>query len=1038
MNERKLLPYFTFSDDEMLDYLRQLVPIELKYNLHANDPADPLFSEKARLLYRIARFEETLESVNGKVSDADKLHKMLQLVYGEAEPIGKFVEIVQLVREKLIAGVISIEGMKNLFNCKYFGYEWLLHMEIDEEKQSYKPYRDHFIHQVKDAYSMVRLLEELPKFTEVLMGGISGSNASVNAYLERQASRMMHSLNDTRSRRRIYLGLAELRLREEEREYINKSQDDIVTVVVKQMMNDLDLVEKLPGKEREQAKIHTKLREFMKLDILHNIMVEALLISGLFHDIGYPIRYALARRNELADMVPTAHFFIESMEHFTEIKGLLSNSLLFNTVDLDVIEAALKDNVHGAFSAVAFLLYFYENGAIQNMDPLDRAAVEVAALSIFDHTIEYSVIDDDPSKYRYHHAVFTRNPMSYLLRFTDDIQEWGRVYFNIKKNRSLRICEHCHMPIVECGMLPLREDPLHHAAAPTKIWGRGDDMKNYPGMADRIYVCGCAKKDVPKETQTDTPKRTETLGDLWDAKRIQAKHGKFPPDDAFSLLPDIEYRKINHIKTCLRVRFHHCPKSDNRVHDPANLLFLPNYMDDLTDEPPHAPVVTVDTPIDRLLLHIDYDPFKVLQTALIDSTFPKYLSKSLNKVRKLSRNQLQFASFAIYAGTTNNPFILKTRILENFLNDWHVRFAKAERLWFAMEHREAYSLERSVFLRFLTCADSRNIGDEISGRVGELLDIRKEVRETLEKAAGMPKVSSPDDVLKLRIFMLLSENPRWGIDEIEGTPSGDRPGEKLDYAETLKAKRAKRQCVAKQAMTEQELLDDARDNYLALYEKLKTARYEPSRIMLREAENFTALLRIADRMRRDFSDRNRLRACYDAAGDRYIPDTAALRGDFGTLSGLIVEQTSCEAGANNMDLAGHLKLYATLLLSAKYLNALGELIPTKAIKEIAVDNVFEAFPLVKKFADYALFGDSVRALLADFFKQETSHICYARCLKGQRRFPEEYCKIYKIDGPAVNAVARYCRNENYLARFQHGDMADAYSDLYMFYCLSHI
>lgn len=1109
-----VLPYFTFSDDEMLAYLDRLNPHALKYQLDVSDPKDSLLGEKLRLLQRINLFEETFEPSGIRDDDADKTHKMLEMIYGDAEPIDQLVEIVHLVRRKLITGLVSVEGLALLFNCKYFTYEWLLHTEIDDRKQerSGSYYRDHFIHQVKDAYSIVRLLEELPSLTDRLLVDFMDSNANVNAYLNKQTSIMLHNLKDQHEWQDIYLRLAEIRLKEENERYNDKRDSKIDRERPDGALNEVDLNEHLAkvialmGKgvsvddiidKLSQAKtsqenlekyanyrrIQVCVQKQMKKEILRNIMISSMVIAGLFHDIGYPIRYDLKNREQLAGMIPTAHFFIESIDHFTQIKGLLSNTLLFRTVDLQTIEDSLKDQVHGALSAVAFLLYFYESGAIQRMDPLDRAAIEVAALSIFDHTINYAVIDDKPSSYRYHHSIYLRNPMSFLLRFVDDIQEWGRVYFIVEKNRSLRICPKCRMPIVESTLSPLSTDLKQTEKNPPDIWKRGSDNKVYRGLSNRMYLCGCHKYPSVIEGSP--------LAHIWEQKQQQAQAGSFPPDDGFALLPDIEYRKINHVKTCLRIRFHRVQKSTfthaKYFCDPADLLFLPNYADDISDMSMTLPVgIKRQELADLLLLHIEYDPFKALQMTLIDPSFSRYRSSELNKVRKLLRNQLHFVTLAIYANTTNNPLSLKVRILENFLNNWYTRFAKAEHLLYICRGDE-YKAKDSTLLSFINEMGTDRSHD-MSGVVNDLLKIYCDVYEELAAKKRELKIRGPHDVLKLRIFMLLSENPRWSLDEIEVIPRSQQAGMTIDHVRVMREKLSEIRGAVKDYTTAaqafalynledtvnalqgivaskengrerkqiseaekaecrkiretiervRELFADANREYYALYERLVAVRYEPSKIVLmqtkgkgrpdkeKSAQNFAALLRLGYALRYNFSNENRARA--------FSPNT--LQRDYNTLREIVVAQVAgkdiANRGIKNMDTGKHLDFYAELLVNARRFNVMGGE-QEKALAKSSAKN-----HLVKSFAANALYGDSLRILLEDYYKQEVSQPCYMRCLKGEDVFPEGYYDTYKIKANQINAVASYCRNENYAYRTVNADMLDVHSDLYMFYCLSNI
>ena len=93
-----------------------------------------------------------------------------------------------------------------------------------------------------------------------------------------------------------------------------------------------------------------------------------------------------------------------------------------------------------------FLLHFYENGAIYGLEPYKRCAVELAALAIYNHTNKYTYLEGSTKLYE--RSVFSLNPISYLLRVCDDLQEWERIYFEISDKANLILCNKCHTPLV--------------------------------------------------------------------------------------------------------------------------------------------------------------------------------------------------------------------------------------------------------------------------------------------------------------------------------------------------------------------------------------------------------------------------------------------------------------------------------------------------------------------------------------------------------------------------------------------------------------
>ncbi|MDR0531515.1 MAG: hypothetical protein LBG83_05560 [Oscillospiraceae bacterium] len=1060
------LPYFTFSDEEMLEYLNTVDPFLLKYGLQPSNPGGEFHEKELELLNRIHRYEETFGPMAGRDDDAGKTHENLKLIYGTAEPIDLFTDVVHQVRDKIITRMLSVEGLTRLFNIKYFSYEWLMHMEIYDDKQEFNHYRDHFIHQVKDAYSMVRLLAEVPNLEQRLLRDFMQSNVNINAYLNKQADRMAHHMEHQRDWLQIYLRLAELRwLENKNGEQTEEDADGALEqnkAAAERIINHMETG--CYSNHPRERRMYERLMEYARKEILRVTMYEAIVMAGLFHDLGYPIAYTLRNKENLSEMIPTAHFFIESLDHFTEINGMLSGSLLFRVVEATAIRDAVAKKVHGALSALAFLLYFYENGAIQRMDALDSAAIEVAALMIFDHTLRYTVIDDDPAAFRYHRGVYYRNPLSFLLRFVDDIQEWGRVYFNIRTNRSLRICQRCHMPIVECKLASLRSDETQ----PPAVWRRGLEDGRWSGLSDQIYLCGCEETNPP-----------QSISALWERKQTQAETTGLPPDNAFFLLQDIAYRKINHVKHCYRIHFYRASYNEER-HDPTNLLFLPNYADDLTGEGPPIGPLNYEKPPDRLLLHIEYDPFKMLQMTMVQPDFSRYRSSELNKVRKLLRNQANFIHVGLYALTTNNPLILKTRMLENFLTDWYTRFAKAEKLLAQLkdETYQSTSLQNTLMqfilpnngnlvepdfntlvsellrLRNAVLAwlhtnqnptpdllDTPGVSDVLSGssRWAEIERLRPEI-ERLETALpglyvdqaaafqnenndaiielsrqianderslktskeNLDKKETAAKNLLLRIFMLLAENPRWLVGDVEHIKVGD---------------------------PDLEALHKENDNLMRL---LASRRYEPHRILLGTNENFVALLRLIYTMRSRCYNAERLQS-YTLHNNWQSENE-----DYRRLRDCICEQVAegCENSDYRRHMAAHLDFYANLFYVAKYYCAEGA--AKKQIQEKIAEVMKDS--LVSNFIHRATFGSSLRELVINYFEQECSHPHYHECAKGFHAFPESYYDTYKIPAPLINAVDCYCRSQNYADRKVNSgsDMLDLHSDLYMFFRISFI
>ena len=84
----------------------------------------------------------------------------------------------------------------------------------------------------------------------------------------------------------------------------------------------------------------------------------------------------------------------------------------------------------------------YNKGFIRQFSPVKRMVIELAAVVIFSHTLKYKIHDE--KEYDEIRPMFYENPLSFLFRLCDDMQEWDREYFEISFKHNYFICEKCH------------------------------------------------------------------------------------------------------------------------------------------------------------------------------------------------------------------------------------------------------------------------------------------------------------------------------------------------------------------------------------------------------------------------------------------------------------------------------------------------------------------------------------------------------------------------------------------------------------------
>jgi len=169
-----------------------------------------------------------------------------------------------------------------------------------------------------------------------------------------------------------------------------------------------------------------------KSDCLNNlydeVILKSLLLSAAFHDLGYPLSYFMRTAEQIQRVLPYySTVYHADKSHFQQIKAILCNSLLFRSVPIKDIEEKYNSNDHGVLSAICFLLNFYSSGVIFALSPADQCIIELSARSIYDHTNKYK--DNE-------RLTFDENPISYLLRVCDDLQEWSRVGLMIDENSN--------------------------------------------------------------------------------------------------------------------------------------------------------------------------------------------------------------------------------------------------------------------------------------------------------------------------------------------------------------------------------------------------------------------------------------------------------------------------------------------------------------------------------------------------------------------------------------------------------------------------
>lgn len=350
--------------------------------------------------------------------------------------------ILQLTLEKFIGNFIGIEGIERLFKSSYFNFEWMMHLEYNPDRHDYTKYRDHYIHQIKNMYEMLVFLDDCG-FMEYCMKVYKNKSNDIS--------------ND------IKLSIREQIRRTDEQE---KSLFEAILKYKNNTTVDGEL-------------LLERMQEYYYRYLLYAVAV----ISALIHDIGYPITFMLRMSKNLHEFLPLSDNFLRLNDAMPHLEEILQGSLLYRTTNpREIAERVKEQRDHGSISAVMLLSQYYETGEIYHLSPIKRMAVELSAVVVYNHTLKYEYMTGK-KKDRYRN-LFGENPISYLFRLCDDLQEWGRVYFDISKRSNFLICSKCHMPITR--------------------------TRRFKSDGGRIYSCGCGDSAI-RRTKVPYRKLTNIL-----------------------------------------------------------------------------------------------------------------------------------------------------------------------------------------------------------------------------------------------------------------------------------------------------------------------------------------------------------------------------------------------------------------------------------------------------------------------------------------------------------------------------------------------
>lgn len=624
-----------FNKIEMDDFFKNFDYLEVKYNpliksLSEDETKD--YTEIIPLLKKaFADYELNKHHTIYNKAEYYELYERIKLIYNDEDTATDMVNSYDFALSRLIDRFLDIDSLASLFNHHYFEFEWKQHVDMNFDKNDLSFYRDHFIHQIRNCYMTLELLERksggntlMNKIKKVLKG--RGTELAKNAcvYVENYKDHIRFVV-----------------------EHVLRDDDSILN------KNILSWKEKLKKVKSTPQQLSTQIMKNAEDFAWEYFIRGSLVVATLFHDLGYPVKFMYENMDILNDYL--ASIIPQNNISFDRLNDLLNGSLLFTIEDKKVLKQQYDERQHGALSAYILLLHFYESGTIHSLNPIKKAMIEFGALMIFDHTLKW--YDKKGSKYK---PSFSDNPLSYVLRFVDDMQEWDRTYFEIRHNSDLRYCEKCKMPIGRIWSSKIeerfKEDYVKYLNVDESIYS--DDKLYEIGITDkdkyvfdalfpdpmmkRIYYCGCCNEENKKDILNTN------VSNYFSGENRHFSSGIF---ENGSLFP---YRKLNYTVVSNSVLCEYEDDTDSVLKDKQNKK--KHYDNQTSNE---------DKPL-KLRFYIDYDPFRELYALILNAETLNYRIGELSELNKQFEWQVD-VDFHTDAYMTNNPLMLKLRVLLNFL-----------------------------------------------------------------------------------------------------------------------------------------------------------------------------------------------------------------------------------------------------------------------------------------------------------------------------------------------------------------------------------
>lgn len=237
-----------------------------------------------------------------------------------------------------------------------------------------------------------------------------------------------------------------------------------------------NILKKDPDTEPQREEILKKLQE---------LSYKIFMVSSLLHDIGYPLEFYLRSAQQLTDYPPYLKILSPTIKaEFSEIKAHLLGSQLFRQIEHEQIKEKYHRNNHGVLSAISLLMHFYYNGKIYALSREERCIIEMSAIAIYRHTDKFQ------NGFR---MVYMQDPISYMVRLCDDLQEWERFKLLISD-------KHNYLQCASCGKL-IKEDHKIYSCSCGKQYTKVTQIKNRKVN----YICLCDSLSLQQDDSGKGP-----------------------------------------------------------------------------------------------------------------------------------------------------------------------------------------------------------------------------------------------------------------------------------------------------------------------------------------------------------------------------------------------------------------------------------------------------------------------------------------------------------------------------------------------------